>query len=144
MLRSRATSRTFATTTHYQPPFSELNPRCRHPLNLRHVVVLNGSCKAVIPLNGDLAPRCFNNRAEIVRRGAPANPVADLEFSGLFASHWPSAPPTQFGWIYRSATVIASANCCIKNGFCNTVRSRYCSGSPAAPYPLAKTKGMWR
>ena len=65
----------------------ELNPGCRHPFNLRHIVVLDRRAVAVIPVDGNLAPRFFNDRADIIRCGAPTNPVANFKKSRLFARH---------------------------------------------------------
>jgi hypothetical protein len=59
----------------------------RRSLNLRHVVVRNGSRVALIPINGDSIPRRCDNRTKIGRRGPPANAVADLKKFRLIASH---------------------------------------------------------
>jgi hypothetical protein len=58
-----------------------------HPLNLRHIVVLNRSHVTVIPRYGDFAPSRSDYRAKIGRRGSPANAVEGLEESGLVAGH---------------------------------------------------------
>jgi hypothetical protein len=69
----------------------ELNPHCRYPFDLTHVVVFDRRAVAVIPVNGNVAPRRFYNRADIIRCGAPANPVAHFKKSRLFARHRVSA-----------------------------------------------------
>jgi hypothetical protein len=59
----------------------------RHPLNLRHVVVLNRIGLTIIPSNGDPAPCGPYHGAEIGGATFPANPVAYFEKSGLIAGH---------------------------------------------------------
>jgi hypothetical protein len=53
----------------------------RHRFNLRHVVVRDWVCFAVIPRDGDFTPRRSNNRTKIGGRVAPANTVANSESS---------------------------------------------------------------
>ncbi len=59
----------------------------RHPLNLRHVVVLNCLLTAVIPFDGYARPILFSDGALIGSIVLPANTVADVKLSGLFAGH---------------------------------------------------------
>jgi hypothetical protein len=67
-----------------------------HPLDLRHVVVLNRSRVTIIPRYGDITPCRSDDRAEIGGAILPANAVVDLKKSGLIAGHFsylnPSAP----------------------------------------------------
>jgi hypothetical protein len=72
-------------------PLSELSPSRyfrRHPLNLRHVVVMNGLLTAVIPFDGYARPILFSDGALIGSIVLPANTVADVKLSGLFAGHF--------------------------------------------------------
>jgi hypothetical protein len=60
----------------------------RHPLNLRHVVVVNGLLTAVIPFDGYARPILFSDGALIGSIVLPANTIADVKLSGLFAGHF--------------------------------------------------------
>jgi len=59
----------------------------RHPLNLRHVVVVNGLLTTVIPFDGYGRPIRFSDGALVGSIVLPANTVADVKLSGLFAGH---------------------------------------------------------
>jgi hypothetical protein len=59
-----------------------------HPLNLRHVVVVNGLLTAIIPFDGYARPILFSDGALIGSIVLPANTVADVKLSGLFAGHF--------------------------------------------------------
>jgi hypothetical protein len=60
----------------------------RHLLNLRHVVVVNGLLTAVIPFDGYARPIRFSDGALVGSIVLPANTVADVKLSGLFAGHF--------------------------------------------------------
>jgi hypothetical protein len=69
------------------PRYAASHHFIRHPLNLRHVVVVNGLLTAVIPFDGYARPIRFSDGALIGSIVLPANTVADVKLSGLFASH---------------------------------------------------------
>jgi hypothetical protein len=58
-----------------------------HRLNLRHVVVPNGTRVSIIPINGNSTPSHSDDRAKIGGAAFPANAVADVKLSGLVAGH---------------------------------------------------------
>jgi hypothetical protein len=61
---------------------------CRS-INLRHVVVTDGSCVTVIPIYRDITAEGSDDRTLVCRVALPPDAVSNLEFSRLIASHLP-------------------------------------------------------
>jgi len=59
----------------------------RHQLNLHHVIVESGLLAAIVPFDGYARPILLGNSALMIFIILPANAVANVEKSGLFAGH---------------------------------------------------------
>jgi hypothetical protein len=58
-----------------------------YPLDLPHVVMLDGLLAAIIPFDGYACPVRFSDGATVGLIVSPANAVASFQKSGLFAGH---------------------------------------------------------